>query len=114
MSGLAGIKANRKKFLNNLNYKTATAAHQRSFLLFERISEFSVPSIILADLLGKRCSLERVKKVMVCDWWISIRFVCFCVSLGSLLNFALNHNSNFLFHYLAVRTSSVHKRTQET
>ena len=28
--------------------------------------------------------LERVQ-VMVCDWWISIRFVCFCVSLDSLL-----------------------------
>ena len=112
MSGLAGINASGKKFLNNLNYKTATAAHQRSFLLFERISDFSVPSIILTDLLGKRCSLEQVQKVMVCDWWISIRFVCFCVSLGSLLNFALNHNSNI--HYLAVRISSLHKRTQET
>ena len=23
---------------------------------------------------------QRVQNVMVCDWWISIRWVCFCVS----------------------------------
>ena len=28
---------------------------------------FSVPSIILADLLGNTCLLARVQKVMVCD-----------------------------------------------
>ena len=31
------------------------AAHQRWFLLFEGILGFSVPSIILADLLGNTC-----------------------------------------------------------
>ena len=43
---------------------------------------FSLPSIILADLLGNRNLLKRVQRVMVCDckWWISMQFVCFCVS----------------------------------
>ena len=38
--------------------------------------------IILADLLGELCLLERVKRFwfLICDWWISIRFVRFCVS----------------------------------
>ena len=31
---------------------------------------FSVPSIILADLLGNTCLLARVQKVMVCDSWL--------------------------------------------
>ena len=31
---------------------------------------FSVPSIILADLLGNTCLLARVQKVMVCDLWL--------------------------------------------
>ena len=47
---------------------------------FERILGFSVPSIILADLLGNTRLLERVQKVTVCDLWILIGFVCFCVS----------------------------------
>ena len=33
---------------------------------------------ILADLLGNRSLLQQVQKVMNCDWWTSIRFVCFC------------------------------------
>ena len=37
-------------------------------------------SIILEDLLGNRSVLQEVQKVMVCDWWISIHCVCFCVS----------------------------------
>ena len=46
---------------------------------FQTSKEFrlSVLSIILADLLGNRCSFQRVQKVMVCKlwyWWISIRF----------------------------------------
>ena len=41
---------------------------------------FSLSSIILADLLGNRNLLQRVLKVMVCDWGISSRFVCCCVS----------------------------------
>ena len=36
--------------------------------------------MILADLLGKRRLLQRVQNVMVYDWWISIRFVSFCIS----------------------------------
>ena len=36
--------------------------------------------IILADLLGNESFLRRVQKVIVCDLWISIRFVSFCVS----------------------------------
>ena len=35
---------------------------------------------ILADLLGNTRLLERVQKVTVCDLWILIGFVCFCVS----------------------------------
>ena len=31
---------------------------------------FSVPSIILEDLLGNTCLLARVQKVMVCDSWL--------------------------------------------
>ena len=31
---------------------------------------FSVPSIILADLLGNTCLLARVQKVIVCDSWL--------------------------------------------
>ena len=30
--------------------------------------------------LRKQNFTSRVQKVMVCDLWISIRFVCFCVS----------------------------------
>ena len=56
------------------------------FANFEAILGFSVPSITLTDLLGNTCLLVRVQKVMVLirDWWISIRSVCF-VFRGSLL-----------------------------
>ena len=37
------------------------------FANFEGILGFSVLSIILADLLGNRCSFQRVQKVMVCN-----------------------------------------------
>ena len=37
------------------------------FANFEGILGFSVLSIILADLLGNRCSFQRVHKVMVCN-----------------------------------------------
>ena len=39
---------------------------------------------ILANLLGNERPL-----FVICDWWIAIRFVCFCVSVfqGSLLGF---------------------------
>ena len=45
---------------------------------------FFVPSIILVVLFGNTCLLARVQKVMICDWWISIRFICFLLQ-GSLL-----------------------------
>ena len=56
------------------------------FANFEGIKAFSVPSIILADLVGNTCLLARVQNVMVWtrDWWISLRFDCF-VFQGSLL-----------------------------
>ena len=54
--------------------------HQGLFLLFEEILDFSVASIISADLLRNKHLLEQVQKVMVCSWWILIRFICFCVS----------------------------------
>ena len=97
-----------KKFWINPNYKKGVATHQRWFLLFKGILGFSVPSIILADLLGNRCFLEQVQKVMVCYWWISICFACFCVSLGSLLSLGQSSTSligrffpSFLFLSLA-------------
>ena len=37
------------------------------------------------DLLGNTRLLQQVKKLMICDWWISIRFVTFSVFHGSLL-----------------------------
>ena len=37
------------------------------FAYFQGIWGFSVPSVILADLLGKTRLLEPVQKVMVCD-----------------------------------------------
>ena len=40
------------------------------FANFEGILGFSVLSIILADLLGNRCSFQRVQKVMVCTLWL--------------------------------------------
>ena len=50
------------------------------------ISGFSVPSIILTDLLGNTCLLAKFKRswFVICDWWISIRFVCFMLQ-GLLL-----------------------------
>ena len=47
--------------LPNSLYRAARIAN------FERILGFSVPSIILADLLGNKCLFERVQKVMFCD-----------------------------------------------
>ena len=57
----------------------------KDILFFKGILGFSVASIILVNLLGNTCLLEQVQKVMVCDRWISICFVCFCVSLVLLL-----------------------------
>ena len=42
---------------------------------------FSLPSIILTDVLGNKTLQQRVQYFMVCDLWISIRFVVH----GSLL-----------------------------
>ena len=39
------------------------------------LSSLSCLSYILANLLGNKRS-----SFVICDWWISIRFVCFCVS----------------------------------
>ena len=43
---------------------------------------FSLLSFILTDLLGNSTLLHGFKRswFVICDWWISIRFVCFCVS----------------------------------
>ena len=40
---------------------------------------FLLPSVILAELIGNRSLLKWAQEVIVHDWWISIRFVCFCV-----------------------------------
>ena len=58
--------------------------HAVRFTNFEGILGFFVPSIILVVLFGNTCLLARVQKVMICDWWISIRFICFLLQ-GSLL-----------------------------
>ena len=48
-------------------------------------SRFSLPSIILTDLLGNKTVLHlNGFKTVICDWWISIRFVSFLFQ-GSLL-----------------------------
>ena len=49
------------------------------FANFEGILGFSVPSIILADLLGNFVYLHEFKRSWfeIRDWWISISFVCF-------------------------------------
>ena len=54
------------------------------FAKFVGILGFSAAPIILADLLGNTFLLARVQKVISCDSWISIRFVC-SVFQGSLL-----------------------------
>ena len=44
---------------------------------------FMLPSIILTDLLGKKkLYFNGFKRswIVISDWWISIRFVSFCVS----------------------------------
>ena len=43
---------------------------------------FLLPSIILTDLSGNKLNFNRFKRswFLICDWRISIRFVCFCVS----------------------------------
>ena len=45
---------------------------------FEGILGFSVPSVILADLLGNTCLFARVQKVMVCDSGL-VDFDLFCL-----------------------------------
>ena len=40
---------------------------------------FLLPSVILAELIGNRTLLKWAQEVIAHDWWISIRFVCFCV-----------------------------------
>ena len=48
------------------------------FAKFEGIWGFSVPSILLADLLGNTCLLARTQKVLVCDSWL-LAFDPFCL-----------------------------------
>ena len=66
--------------LRNLLYRAVRFANFKGFL------GFSVPSIILADLLGNTCLLFKFKRswFVIHDWWISVRFVCF-VFQGLLL-----------------------------
>ena len=41
---------------------------------------FSLPPVIWVDLSGNKSLLQQAQKVMVCELWISNRFVCFSVS----------------------------------
>ena len=78
--------------LNKKNYKKVTVANQRSFLLFEGILGFSVPSIILADLLGNRCLVERIQKVMSLwlvdfdPFWLFLSFIGFTAQFGAIID----------------------------
>ena len=78
--------------LNKKNYKKVTVANQRSFLLFEGILGFSVPSIILADLLGNRCLVERAQKVMSLwlvdfdPFWLFLSFIGFIAQFGAIID----------------------------
>ena len=68
-------------------------AHEVLLLRFSKTCEFwsakanwrlrfLLPSIILTDLSGNKLNFNRFKRswFLICDWRISIRFVCFCVS----------------------------------
>ena len=65
------------------------------FANFEGILGFSVPSIILADLLGNNVHLHEFKRswIVICDWWISIRFVCFVFHDSLLCNHPVSGNN---------------------
>ena len=66
----------------NSLYRTARFAN------FERILGFSVPSIILADLLGN---------TFTCDWCILIHSVCFCVSRSVACDRPVSGNNQIVF-----------------
>ena len=66
----------RLSFLNQL--KPSSLYRAVRFANFEGILGFSVPSIILTDLLGNTCLPARVQKVMVCDSWL-VDFDPFCL-----------------------------------
>ena len=65
------------------------------------LSSLSRLLFILANLLGNKRS-----SFVICDWWISIRFVCFCVSrldtlfLKSTVSFTLALRFFFIFFTL--------------
>ena len=70
------------------------------FAKFEGSLGFSVPSIILVDLLGNTCLLAWVQKVLVfiiCDWWISVCFVCFMFQGSLLCDRPVSGNSRLIF-----------------
>ena len=78
-------------------------------------------SIILEDLFGNRSVLQRVQKVMVCNWWISSQCVCSCVSRfvacdrnlwltsvkNAIVKAAFELQSSHVFEKLS-KTSSIH------
>ena len=60
-------------FFSLINTGTLKFKRQLKFLLLTAVNHLSWP-------LKKENLLLWVQKFMVCDWWISIHFVCFCVS----------------------------------
>ena len=86
-SGVGGIKASSKEILSNSNYKTKDCSyHSKTFGFFCSVIHISVPP-------RKQMFIWKSSKVMVCDWWISIHFVCFYVSLGLLLSLGKSSTS---------------------
>ena len=73
----------RKRMCNRIGNITALFKNTRTLKFKANWHlRFSLPSIILVDLSGNRTLLQRVQRswFVICDCWISIRFVCFCVS----------------------------------
>ena len=69
------LQLNICKFVLHEKLITALFTNMQTFWSSKpnRWLRFSLPSIILTDLLGN-------KRFVICDWWILIRFVCFCAS----------------------------------
>ena len=65
---------------------------------FEGILGFSVPSIILADLLGNFVYLHELKRswFVIRDWLISICFVCFAFQVSLLCDRPVSGNNRLV------------------
>ena len=91
--------------VNSLRLPTVNKKLPFALLRFSQICEvwsskanwrlrFSLPSIILADLLGNKSLLQRVQKVIVCDLWL-VDFDPFCVFLCFKGRFSIQQKFRF-------------------